>query len=513
MSSVPQQQASWGDDGYARTYETHAAVVFLVGDRAYKLKKPVDLGFLDFTSLAARHAVCLREVELNRQLSPDVYLGVADVRGPDGSPCDHLVVMRRMPAARRLSTLVRTGAPVTDHVRRTARLLAAFHAAARRGPRISAEGSRDAILRRWTDSFRQVRPFRGSALDDELTGEIERLTVRFLAGRGPLFDDRIAAGRIVDGHGDLLADDIFCLDDGPRVLDCIEFDDRLRWLDGLDDAAFLAMDLERLGAAELGTRFLDWYVEFTADPAPASLRHHYVAYRAFVRAKVACLRYAQGDHAAAADAATHAELTARHLRAGAVGLTLVGGLPGTGKSTLAGQLSDRLGAVVLASDRVRKELAGLSPLASAAAGYGQGIYTQQWTERTYAELLTRAERLLERGESVVLDASFTRAAHRERAADVAARTSSTLVALRCEADPGVAAARLRSRARTASDADERIAAAMATGADPWPEAITIRTDRGVTETSRTRPVDDLGPNDPRPALPVGLTGASFGATG
>ena len=105
-------------------------------------------------------------------------------------------------------------------------------------------------------------------------------------------------GRVVDGHGDLLADDIFCLDDGPRVLDCLEFDDRLRWLDGLDDAAFLAMDLERLGAPDLAARFLDWYAEFAGDPAPASLRHHYVAYRAFVRAKVACLRYDQGDESA-----------------------------------------------------------------------------------------------------------------------------------------------------------------------------------------------------------------------
>jgi len=465
----------------AAAYETHAAVVFLVGDRAYKLKKPVDLEFLDFTSRETRLAVCRDEVALNRRLAPDVYLGVADVTGPDGQVCDHLVVMRRMPAERRLTSLVRAGVPVHDQVRRVARLLAAFHSTARRGPEISAEGGRDAILGRWTDSFHQVRPFLGNPgdgqpLDAATAEEIERLTVDFLAGRGPLFDDRIAAGRVVDGHGDLLADDIFCLDDGPRVLDCIEFDDKLRWLDGLDDAAFLAMDLERLGAPALGERFLDWYAEFAADPSPPSLRHHYVAYRAFVRAKVACLRHAQGDGSAAADVALLAEITARHLRLGAVRLVLVGGLPGTGKSTLSGRLADRTGAVLISSDRVRKELAGLAPDAPAAAAYQRGIYTPAWTQRTYAELLSRAEKLLERGESVVLDASWSHAEHRDRAGDLAGRTHSTLAQLRCAAAPSVTVDRIRRRASSISDADEHIAAAMAARAEPWPQAATIRTD-------------------------------------
>jgi hypothetical protein len=472
--------------------------VFLIGDRAYKLKKPVALGFLDFSTESKRDTVCRREVELNRRLSPDVYLGVADVFGPNGAACDHLVVMRRMPAQRRLTALVRAGVPVNDQLRQLARLLAAFHATAVRGPQIAAEGSRDAILRRWTDSFGQVRPFRGPVLNDDLTGEIEERTIAFLAGRDRLFADRIATGRVVDGHGDLLADDIFCLDDGPRVLDCIEFDDRLRWLDGLDDAAFLAMDLERLGAPDLAARFLDWYAEFSADPAPASLRHHYVAYRAFVRAKVACLRHAQGDQDAGVDAVAHADLALRHLRAGEVNLVIVGGLSGTGKSTLAGRLADRLGAVLLSSDRLRKELAGLAPEISASAEYGQGIYRPEWTDRTYVELVARAEQLLQRGESVVLDASWNRAAHRDAVAQMAQRTHSRLVALRCQAGPEIVAKRLRHRAmaHTAfSDANEAIAAAMTVDADPWPDAVPISTD--VTpETSVAEAVAVVRPHTP-----------------
>ena len=168
-------------------------------------------------------------------------------------------------------------------------------------------------------------------------------TLEFLDGREALFDSRVSGG-VVDGHGDLLADDIFCLPDGPRMLDCIEFDDRLRYLDGLDDVAFLAMDLEYLGAADLGARLLHWYAEFAGDPAPASLRHHFVAYRAFVRAKVACMR-----HAARRRGGRRGRRASGRYRPSATcggagcSLVLVGGSPATGKSSLAGAVADRLG--------------------------------------------------------------------------------------------------------------------------------------------------------------------------
>lgn len=471
--------------------ETHAAIVFFVADRAYKLKKPVDLGFLDFRRRTDREAVCHREVTLNQRLAPDVYLGVADVFGPDGQPCDHLVVMWRMPTERRLSTLIRTGAPVTDDLRHLARMLAAFHTTAARGPVISAEGTRDALLGRWDATFAQLRPFHGGVLDADAAAEVEQRTHRFLAGRGQLFDERIAGGHIVDGHADLITDDIFCLADGPRVLDCLEFDDRLRYVDVLDDVAFLAMDIEHLGAPRLARDFFDWYTEFSADAAPAALRHHYLAYRAFVRAKVGCLRHAQGDPAAATDVAAYTGLTLRHLRAGEVRLILVGGTPATGKTTLAGALADDLGAVLLSTDHVRKELAGLDPRRSAAAGYRQGIYSPGWTENTYAEMVRRARRLLQRGETVVLDASWNRAEHRDTARMLATETHSDLVELRCTAAEATVNARLAGRTGGASDADAVIAAAMAADADPWPEATVIDTDE-LPDRSRERALAEVG---------------------
>jgi aminoglycoside phosphotransferase family enzyme/predicted kinase len=514
---------SAASEPFAGVSETHSSVVFFVGDRVYKLKKPVRLGFLDFRTQAAREGACRRETELNRRFAPDVYLGVAEVRGPSGGSCEHLVVMRRMPANRRLSSLIRAGKEVAGPVRQVARVLAAQHAAAARGPQIAEQGSRDSLRGRWRASFAQLRQMAGQLPDPAgLTeaaeaDQVERLAERFLAGRAPLFSARIRDGRVVDGHGDLLADDIFCLDDGPRILDCLEFDDRLRWLDGLDDAAFLAMDLERLGAPALAERFTGWYAEFAADPAPPSLQHHYLAYRAFVRAKVAAIRSAQGDPDAAAEVRQLAAMTLRHLRAGAVTLVLIGGLPGTGKSVLAGVLAGRLGCTVLSSDRVRKELAGLPPQAPAAAPYGTGIYAASWTGRTYRELLRRAQALLELGESVIIDASWLAAEHRAAAAAVAENAAADLVQLRCIALPTVAAQRMNTRKGDASDADPAIAAQLATTQDPWPDAITI--DTGGTGISGSpsesaepvqRALEAIRPHGPqhvwRPARPYMLPG-------
>jgi uncharacterized protein len=463
---------------YAQAAETHSAVVFFAGDRAYKLKKPVNLGFLDFSTPQARAAACAREVELNRRYAPDVYLGVAEVRGPDGEVCDHLVVMRRMPASRRLSALVEARAPVTGPLRQVARILAAQHASAPRGPLIDEQGSRDALRRRWADNIEQARLAADHLLDPGAIAETERLAGRFLAGCGPLFDARISGGHIVDGHGDLLADDIFCLADGPRIIDCLEFDDRLRWLDGLDDAAFLAMDLERLGAARLAESFIGWYTEYSGDPAPASLRHHYVAYRAFVRAKVACVRAGQGDRTAAAQARQLVGITLAHLRAGAVTLVLVGGLPGTGKSSLAGAVADQLGWTVLSSDRIRKELAGLPAGQRSAAAYGAGIYAPAFTDQAYAAVLHRAADLLGRGESVIADASWISAKHRAAAAATARDADAQLVQLRCTAPADLAAQRMSRRTTGISDADRQIAQEMTAAMAPWPEAITIDTQGG-----------------------------------
>jgi len=519
MTDRERPGADWPQEPWGQVAETHSAVVFFAGDRAYKLKKPVSLGFLDFSTPEIRMAACAREVELNREFAPDVYLGMAEIRGPGGQVCDHLVVMRRMPAARRLSALIRSHVPVERPLRQVARILAVRHAKAARGPEIDQQGGRDALRRRWMDNIDQTRQLQErlaprELLDPAVIGEIERLALRFLAGRAPLFEVRIRDGRIVDGHGDLIAEDIFCLDDGPRILDCLDFDDRLRWLDGLDDAAFLSMDLERLGAPALAEQFMADYADYSGDPAPASLSRHYVAYRAFVRVKVAGLRVAQDDPAAGFEARQLAEVALRHLQAGAVTLVMAGGLPGTGKSALADAVAGRLGFTVLNSDRIRKELAGLPAETSARAPYGSGIYTAGWTERTYAELLHRAVVLLAHGESVVADASFISAQQRAAAVAAAAGVSADLAQLRCSAPRELAARRMGARAGVASDADAEIAAQMEAIAEPWPDATVIDTGSGGTAgvpgESVAQALEAIRPHGPghcwRPSRPYMLPG-------
>ncbi|WP_149181713.1 bifunctional aminoglycoside phosphotransferase/ATP-binding protein [Streptomyces sp. TRM49041] len=479
--------------------ETHTAVLLFVGDRAYKLKKPVDLGFLDYTTVEARRAACEREVALNRRFAPDVYLGVGEIRVPGAEAPEPLVAMRRMPTERRLSQLVREGAVADDALRAVARLLATRHASAPRTPDVDAQGTRDALSSRWEASFAQVRSLAEGGPVPEGPEEIEQLVRRYLASREQLFAMRIGQGRIVDGHGDLLADDIFCLDDGPRVLDCLEFDDDLRYVDGLDDAAFLAMDLEQLDAPDLAAFFLARYSEYSGDPAPPSLRHHYVAYRAFVRAKVSLIQARQG--APGADLATRRLITTtlRHLRASTVGLTLVGGLPGSGKSTLSGALADRLGVTLLSSDRLRKELAGIPAEQPASAPYCEGLYTPEWTATTYAALLARAATLLSRGESVVLDATWSNTRQREAARHVAERTSADLVALHCRVPDELTAARLEGRAAGPSDADLDVALAMAERESPWAEAVAIDTS-GPLEAAVSQALAVVRPHDTGPLV-------------
>ncbi len=426
--------------------------------------------------------MCHREVALNRRLAPDVYLGVADVMDPSGVVCDHLIVMRRMPADRRLSTLVSNGADVSEDLWRLAHLLASFHARAERGPHADEAASVDATAQRWSTNTSEMRALSDRLLDGDVLTRIEGLAERYLAGRDPLFERRVAEGRACDGHGDLLADDIFCLDDGPRVLDCIEFDDRLRYGDVLGDVAFLAMDLERLDRPDLAAHFLRAYQEHAADTWPSSLAHHHIAYRAQVRAKVSAIRAAQGDADSARSAPQLLRLARTHLDAGRVRLVLIGGAPGTGKSTLAAALDTARDLTLLRSDEIRKELVGLRSDQPASASYQEGIYAPDTTRRTYEAMLQRARVALGFGETVALDASWTDEAQREAAREVAATRHADMVELCCVAPVEVAAQRMRTRAAAhddPSDATPEIAAAMALRADPWGRARVVDTTSGI----------------------------------
>lgn len=451
-----------------RLVETHTAVLVFMGERVYKVKKAVDLGFLDHTTRAARLRACREEVRLNARLSPDVYLGVADVIGPDGEPCDHMVVMRRMPADRCLTRAVVDGEDVDDALRAIARAMAVLHEHGRIADEDRELASVDALTGKWRASFAELR---ANGVDTDASRRIEDLVERYLAGRRPLFAARIAEGWVRDGHGDLMADDIYLLPAGPRILDCLEFERRFRIADVVDDVAFLAMDLERLGHPELATRFLSLYQEMGGATWPPSLVHHHVAYRAHVRAKVAALRGAQvlaGGHSSTHDLLA---LARRHLERAQIRLVLVGGLPGTGKSTIADAVAERIDAVVLRTDEVRQRI---------AAGAGPDRYSPENVVAVYREQVAEAEVLLGLGHHVVLDATWGGEAVRAAARAVATRTSSEVVELRCTAPAGVAAHRIEARGvagASASEATPAVAVALASRFAPWPEATVLDTTR------------------------------------
>lgn len=463
------------EDGHSpqtRVVETHISTVFLCGNRAYKLLKPVSMGFLDYSSEDARVEAVEVELELNRRISPRVYLGTADVV-EHGRVVDRFLVMERLPDDRRLPVIL-TQPGYEAHLREIARVVARFHAGERPAEIAARVASRDGVWKNWADNFESMAPFVGSILEPRAFDRVRRLVRRYLEHRDKVFADRIESGMVRDGHGDLTADDIFCLDDGPQILDCLAFSEDLRISDVLADVAFLAMDLDRLAGPSAAKCFMDFYVEFSNEHHPASLAHHYVAYRAHVRSKVALLRFAQGDHSAAFEARVYHELCLRHLEYSAVRLVLVGGGPGVGKSTLANAMGDNQGWVVLNSDERRKDITGHGHEERTHSEFGQGIYSAETTERVYCELLDQAALLMSRGESVVIDATWPDAEMRARAREVAGQCGATITEIECVIENETAKRRIATRNRTGADgASEATPATFdrsMTGRDPWPDA-------------------------------------------
>ncbi|APA98387.1 uncharacterized protein NS506_04339 [Nocardia seriolae] len=482
IDTTPAARNTLAHNPFAKVYETHTGVVLLLGDRAYKLKKPIVTDFLDFGSAAAREHACARELELNRRLAPDVYLGLAQLSDPTGGPDEPVLVMRRMPADRRLSDLLAAGRLSHGELATLATTLAEFHRTAARGPAIDHEGGTEALRKRWRILLDSLAAQPPGAIEPERLAHADRLAMRFLDGRDTLFESRIRLGHIVDGHGDLLAEDIFALDDGFRILDCLDFDDTLRYVDVLDDAAFLAMDLEFRGHPELAAFFLDSYLHAAVDSAPDALRHHYIAYRALVRAKTDRLRAAQGDPDAAASARRHLDLAIRHLERGAVTMVLVGGLPGSGKSTVARELAAHTGARVISSDAVRAQLRACGAVTGASGRFGEGAYRPEARARVYAELLDRARADLALGRSVILDAGWPDAETRARAAEIADLAHADLIPLHCACPSALAASRILGRPHGDSEATPAIADALAATVTDWPDAVQLDTAGPVEAT-------------------------------
>ena len=467
--------------------ETHISWVFLAGERVYKVKKPVNLGFLDFTTLARRRHFCGEEVRLNRRLAPDVYLGVVEIKGRRGAPrlggpgrtIEVAVLMRRLPAERMLETLVRRDAAPPELLDAIGATVARFHAEAETGGEIDELGGLETMRRNWEENFAQTDALGPEVLPDATRARVRAAVAAVLETEAPRFAARVAAGKSRDCHGDLQAQHVCCVEP-VQIFDCIEFNHRFRFGDVAGEIAFLAMDLERLGRPDLAIRFLNAYLEETGDYEAVPLLDFYRAYRAWVRGKV--LSFQVADHAErAGEARAFFDLAARFAApARRPRLLVTTGVMGSGKSTAARRVAARLGAVVIRTDAVRKRLAGVPLRERVAAGYGEGLYTPEMGRRTYAEALRLGGELLRAGWPVVVDGAFSHTAERAEARAVAGQRRVPFAILWCDAPDAELAQRLRRRSadrHEVSDGREELLGSHRAGYEaPDAEADVIRVD-------------------------------------
>ena len=458
---------------------THISDVFLAGDFAYKLKKPVDLGFLDFTTLNKRLQACRDEVRLNARLAPQIYLGVAaicfqggryriviDADGvTQGEIVDYAVRMRRMPQEGMFDRLAIAGRITRQHMQALAGQLARFHQSAERGPHIDAFGTPDNIARPIRQNFSQTEKYIGDCIAH---GQFERLrdySEAFLRTQKNLFNDRITHRHIVDGHGDLHLRNMCLYHEEVVIFDCIEFNQALRAGDNLSDIAFLTMDLEARGLKDLGNVFLNAYLEQTGDYPGVALLDFYQVYRAYVRGKVtAFLQDSAADAAERADArreaAAYFTQAEHYIVARDPGLIITCGLSGSGKSTAARRVAESLDGIVVRSDAVRKQLAGMTLGQRDSSDFGQGIYNPEMTRTTYSTMLQHATTITASGRWAILDATYPTREYRRAAAEMARTLDMPFAILHCSAPHGELLRRLVERNAAGTDVSDATVAIL-----------------------------------------------------
>jgi len=446
--------------------QTHISTVFLTPEYVFKFKRPRNLGFVDFRALTQRLRYCRAEVRLNRRLAPDVYLDVLPLWADQGRlqfepgevVVDYCVVMRRLAAEDMMDARLAANRVSERDLDALAALLVRFHHRRRTRRTVAGFGSLDTLRRNWEENFQQVTPYLNFTISSQQLQEIHQTVFRFMASRRALLEARVGEGFIRDGHGDLRCEHVY-LGEELKVIDCIEFNDRFRFADVASDLAFLLMDLTLLGHPGKARYLMGRYVARTRDRQLVRLVPFYACYRAFVRGKVLSMKLADErltppEQLAIAERARKAfalaDAFAHQMRPPA--LLVIGGLMGTGKSTLAEALARQTGAVTLNSDRVRKELAARSRSrrrvdSPHSAEWEASIYTPAWTDATYAELMARARAALDEGRSVILDASFSKREHRRLALQVAAESGAEAYLVECWLPDELILERLAERAR------------------------------------------------------------------
>jgi aminoglycoside phosphotransferase family enzyme/predicted kinase len=451
-----------------KVLETHISWVILAGDYAYKFKKAVNFGFLDFSTLQKRHFYCQEELRLNRRFAPRLYLDVVSVSGSltepilngPGEPLEFAVKMHRFSQDCLLGKLAADRQLLPEHVDEIAVLLAGIHSTSERAGGDSDFGLADGIHRWVLENFSQIRKaLQPEDVNPGLAG-LEGWCQQEFDARRKLLELRRQNGFIRECHGDLHLGNLALVDGRITPFDCIEFNPQLRWIDVMSEAAFLMMDLLDRGYSGLAYRFLNGYLQRTGDYGGLCILRYYVVYRALVRAKVAALCHAQSaeqsDSRAAArrDFDGYLRLATNWAVAPTPFMLITHGVSGSGKSWYACRLAEKLGAIQLRSDIERKRLYGYPAEAKTGSGVQSGIYSHAASDRTYTYLAGLAGSVVASGLPVIVDAAFLKLAERQHFQRIAKSLEVPFGILHMEADEPTLIARIEGRRQVGIDPSE-----------------------------------------------------------
>ena len=476
-----------------RMIETHISYVLLTGTAAYKIKKAVNLGFLDFTTLAARHYYCQRELELNKRLAPAVYLDVVTITGTpdapridgDGPALEYAVRMLEFPQEGLLTRILARGELTTAHVDSLASIVAAFHRAVAVAPVDSRFGSADGILALAIENFTEMDPLVEDPADRRELAALRRWTEHEHASRAAQFGERRRRGFVRECHGDLHLGNIALIDGAVTIFDCIEFNDDMRWGDVMADVAFLVMDLQDRGRSDFAARFLNAYLELTGDYEGVQVLRFYVVYRAIVRAKVAAMTARQAADAGtrrakAAECSEYLALAKRCADSTSTGIVMTHGITGSGKTTGSQAMVELAGAIRIRTDVERKRRHGLGPQARKGSALNAGLYSALETDRTYANVLRLARIVVSAGFPVIVDGTFLQRRQPDQVRALTADLDVPLVIVDFTAPVDILRARVRQRQEAggdASDADVHVLEHQLQTAEPL-----TSDERGLTVT-------------------------------
>lgn len=454
--------------GAVRVLETHISFVVLTGAYAYKIKKSVNLGFVDFTTLEKRRFYCGEEMRLNSRLAPEIYLDVVAIGGEPEAPrvghatlpIEYAVRMREFPQEALADRALARGELHSLHMDAVAAQMAQLHSGAGRSGADDGFGTPDAIAAAAEQNFTQMRALPELAGNLPLLEQVESWSRREHARLREVFAQRKRDGAIRECHGDLHLGNIAILDGVPCIFDCVEFNPDFRWIDVISEVAFLDMDLRAAGRADLARRFINAYLESSGDYDGLQVLRFYLAFRATVRAKVDLLRAdqlapgSQGLEPLLEQCRRYLALACSCALPARAFVAITHGFSGSGKTTLSGALIELSGAIRIRSDVERKRIAGLAPTARSGSGIASGLYSADATESTYARLLELAQIIVGAGYGAVVDATFLKRAQRDSFRDLAARGNLPFFIIDFTAAEDTLRERIRARSEGGHDPSE-----------------------------------------------------------